>query len=165
MAGKIVVALTRLDRVADIIPYLENLARSGTRVIFLFRYPVGFGSCLRDYWIESESAKKVILAGRKLADRYSWEAQKAAAEEKIAAACNALRARGIVSEVELYTGSLKARLREHTAAGNVDWIIMPARISLWPARLIAGGTALFGRFRWDRSFPILLLSPKCIAEN
>jgi hypothetical protein len=76
-----------------------------------------------------------------------------------------LRENEIAFEVELYTGSLKTRLREHTAAGNVDWIIMPARTSFWPARLIKGDAALFGGFRWARSFPIMLLSPKCIAEN
>lgn len=165
MAGKILVALNRLERAEEITPYLENLARSGTKVIFLFRYPIEFGPYLRDYWMESESPKKIMLAGRKLIDSYSWEAQQARAEEKIAATCKALREKEIVFEAELYTGSLKTRLREHTRAGNVDWIIMPAQASLWLARLIEGGSALFGRFRWDRSFPIMLLSPKCIAEN
>jgi hypothetical protein len=165
MAGKILAALNRVDRAEEIIPYLENLARSGTKVVFLFRYPIEFGPYLRDYWIESESTKKVMLAGRKLMDCYSWETQKARAEEKTAAACKALREKEIACEVELYTGSLKTRLREHTAAGNVDWIIMPARTSFWPARLIKGDAALFGGFRWARSFPIMLLSPKCIAEN
>jgi nucleotide-binding universal stress UspA family protein len=165
MAGKILVALNRLERAEEITPYLENLARSGTKVIFLFRYPIEFGPYLRDYWMESESAKKIMLAGRKLIDSYSWEAQKARAEEKIAATCKVLREKEIVFEAELYTGSLKTRLREHTRAGNVEWIIMPARASLWLARLMAGGAALFGWFRWDRSFPIMLLSPKCIAET
>jgi hypothetical protein len=165
MARKVLVALNRRDRVEEIAPYLENLARPGMRVIFLVRYPVDLGPFLRDYWIESESAKKVMLAGRKLIDRYSWEAQQARAEEKVTAASQALRGKDIIVEAELYTGSLRARLLEHTVPGDVDWIIMPARAGRWSARLIEGDTALFGRFRWARSFPIMLLSPKCISEN
>jgi nucleotide-binding universal stress UspA family protein len=164
VVGKILVALRRPERIEEIVPYVDNLAGSARQVIFLFHYPVELGHYLRDYWIESESANKVMLAGRKLIDRYSWEAQKGLAEEKVAAACKALREKGIVVEAELYTGSLRERLLEHTKAGDVDWIIMPARAGRWLARLIEGKTALFGRFRWAGSSAVMLLSPKCMAE-
>jgi nucleotide-binding universal stress UspA family protein len=165
MQGKILVAMQGQDRPEEIIPYLENLARPGMRVIFLLRYPVKLWSYLRDHWIDTESPRKAQAAGRELAERYSREAEIELAEEKIAPARDALREKPISVEVELYTGNLKSKVLEHTAKGDVDWIIMPAPRRSWPLRLLAPATARSGALQWAKSLPVMLLSPKFLAER
>jgi hypothetical protein len=153
------------DRPEEIIPYLENLAKPGMKVIFLLRYPVKLWSYLRDHWIDTESPRKAQAAGQELAERYSPEAQIGFAEEKIAPARDALREKPISVEVELYTGNLRSKVLEHTAKGDVDWIIMPAPRSSWPLRLLGPATPRSGGFQWARSLPVMLLSPKFLAER
>jgi hypothetical protein len=165
MEGKILVAMQRQDRPEEIIPYLENLARPGMRVIFLVRYPVKLWSYLRDHWVDTESPRKAQLAGQELAERYSREAQIGLAEEKIAPARDALREKPISVEVELYTGNLRSKVLEHTAEGDVDWIIMPAPRSYWPVRLLGPAIAPFSGFQWARSIPVMLLSAKFLPQR
>ena len=165
MQGKILVAMQQQGWSEEIIPYLENLARPGMRMIFLVRYPVKLWSYLRDHWVDTESPRKALLAGQELAERYSREAQIALAQEKIAPARDALREKPISVELELYTGNLRRKVLEHAAAGDLDWVIMPAPGSYWPARLLGRGIASLSGFKWARSLPILLLSPKFFAER
>jgi len=40
MAENILVTLKRGDRVGEIVPYIEEVAKPGTKVVFLMRYPV-----------------------------------------------------------------------------------------------------------------------------
>jgi hypothetical protein len=165
MQGKILVAMQGRDRPEEIIPYLENLARPGMRVIFLLRYPVKLWSYLRDHWVDTESARKAQLAGQELAERYSREAQIAIAEDKIAPARAALREKPITVEVELYTGNLQSKVLEHTVMGDVDWIILPAPRTSWLLRLLGPASARSGGFEWARSLPVMLFSPKFLAER
>jgi hypothetical protein len=63
MAGQILVSLSSDDRIEDLIPQIEQVAKPGTKVTFLMRYPVDPWAWLRDHWINSESAKDADGSG------------------------------------------------------------------------------------------------------
>ncbi len=165
MAGKILVALSRDDRIEKIIPYLELMVRPGVRVIFLLRYPVEWWPYLRDHWVESESVRKIESVGKLLADRYSWEAQTAVAEKRISPVRNVLRAKEINVEAELYAGKLRSRLEEHAANGGLEGILVPVPRSYWSLGPFERGFTLFSRSRLAGTSPIMFLYPNCAEER
>ncbi len=127
MAGKILVALKRNDRLEEIIPYIEKIAQPGMKVVFLLRYPVaGDFLWLGDHCVTTESPREAMLAGRRIMQRYSWEVQRALAEQKVLIAREALRRKEIEVAVEIYTDSLRRVVRHYTATGDVHLIMMGA---------------------------------------
>src|SRR5437870_6043718 len=115
VAKQIVVPLTRHDRIEEIIPYLEEIAKPGMRVVFLVPYGVELWAYLRDHWITMESS---TLAGKKIKE------QKGSAEHGILAARDAFRSMGVEITVEVYTGSLKRVVNSYTANGDMHLTIV-----------------------------------------
>jgi hypothetical protein len=148
MDGKIFVGLSPRDPVEEIIPYLERLAKPGMTVVCLVRYPVERRDYLRDHWVTTDSTRSAIVAGRKLMGRYSWDAQRRLAEEKLAAVSRAMRKRAVKVEIDLYTGSLQRSVRDRRANGDVYWVMVPARRSLYFPRLRKSAITPFARFKW-----------------
>jgi len=123
MIGKILVALGGNDRVEETIPCVEKLARPGMKVVFLLRYPVEFWRYFRDHWVTTESARNATSAGKTIKEGYSWEAQRALAEQLVAPARLALQSRKVEVEVNLYTGSLAKTVRDYRADKDIHWIV------------------------------------------
>jgi hypothetical protein len=115
VAKQIVVPLKRHDRIEEIVPYLEEIAKPGMRVLFLVPFGVESWACLRDHWITMESP---ILAGKEI------KAQKGSAEHGILAARDALRKMGVEIAVEIYAGSLKKVISSYTANGDIHLSIV-----------------------------------------
>jgi hypothetical protein len=84
MAGQILVPFNSHFRVEDIISVIEEAAKPGMRVVFLVRYPVDPWVWFRDHWVTTESSRNAMLAGGKVMEKYSWEGQRALAEEMVA---------------------------------------------------------------------------------
>ena len=61
--------MKRNDQAEDFIPYVENVARRGMKVVFLIPYPV---AGLR--WSTKELGQKAIMEGQRLARYYTWDA-------------------------------------------------------------------------------------------
>ena len=123
MNKKILVPLGQYDRSEEMIPYIENVARPGMKVVFLMRYPVdGF------IWAKEEYGMRAALEAKKLVHYYSWEGNLEKAKKQIAPACEALRAKGIEATVDIYAGSLKKAVRSHTLNGDVHLIMTRAGI-------------------------------------
>jgi hypothetical protein len=102
MNKQILVSLEQSDRIEEMIPYIEDVARPGMKVIFLVRYPVdGFIRAKEEYGM------RAALEARKLVTYYSWEGNLESARKQVAPACEALRSKGIEAVVDVYAGSLK----------------------------------------------------------
>jgi len=107
MNKKILVPLGQNDRVEALIPYVEQVARSGMNVVFLMRYPVG-----GFVGLEEEFGMKAALEAKKLAlHYYSWEENLHRAANRVSHASEVLGNKGIEVKIEIYTGSLKQALR------------------------------------------------------
>lgn len=141
MEAKIVVASAMHEEIDEVISCLENLARPGTTVIFLVRYPLEFWPYLRDHWVTTESARTATARGREIMAAYSWETQRKLAERKFATLRQALAKKGIEVEVNCYTGSLKAALLKYGGDPKVFWIVRPTSIGRlfgrFPGRMVA----------------------------
>ena len=158
MNKKILVPLEHYDESEEMIPYIENVAKPGMKVIFLVRYPVdGF------VWAKEEYGIKAALKAKDLVNHYSWKGNRENAHKQVAPACEALCAKGIEASVDVYAGSLKKAVRSHMLSGDVHLIMTRAGIGDWIARLFDGATSAFKWFRRPSFSPVLLINPRTLV--
>src|SRR5262245_44092935 len=123
MAGQILVPFNSRLRVEDIVSVIEEAAKPGMRVVFLIRYPVDPWAWLRDHWVTTASSRHAMLAGRKIAERYSQEGQRALAEEMVAPWRHALQKLGVKATVDVYTGSLSSVVENYGRGDGVSLVM------------------------------------------
>jgi hypothetical protein len=141
MNKRILVILRRMDTADQMMPYLEEVAKPGMRVVFLIPYPFESWPYLKDHWIDTESARAALLSGREVVQRYSWNLQKRAAEQKIAHLRAIFEKRQVEVGVELYTGTLKRIFREHALDERIHLIVARADGREWVSGLLARALA------------------------
>ncbi len=158
MNKKILVPLSQNDRTEEMIPYIDKVARPGMKVVFFVRYPVdGFIGAKEEYGM------KAALEAKKLVNYYSWEGNLEKAKKQIAPTCEALRARGIETAVDVYAGSLKKAVRSYTLDGDVHLIMTRAGIGQRTAGFLDGTSSLFDLFKRPTVSPVLLIHPGMAA--
>ena len=157
MNKKILIPLGQYDRSEEMIPYIEKVARPGMKVVFLVRYPVdGF------IWAKEEYGMKAALEAKELVNHYSWEGNLENAKKRVAPACEALRAKGIETAVDVYAGSLKKAVRSHMLNGDVHLIMTRAGMGDWITRLFDGTNSVFKWFKRPSFSPVLLINPRTL---
>ena len=159
MAGKILVPIRNGEKVEEIIPYLEKIAKPGMKVVFLFPYPVDRWLYMRDHWVTTESVKEAILAGRKILEEYSWEAQRALAEKRVSCICEVLGKVGMEVAVHVYTGSLRRVIQDGAVSEDVQFIMLRSGNGNLLTRLLSRMSVLSGLFKQTSVPPVLLLHP------
>ena len=155
MNKKILVPLGQHDRTEEMIPYVEEVAQPGMKVVFLMRYPLG-GIKWPTKEPDTESASEV----KELLDYYSWEANSNRAKAEVAPAVEALGKSGVEVSVDVYAGSLKKAVRSHTASGDVHLVITRAGIGQRIAGFLNGSSSLFDLFKRPT---VLLIHPGMAA--
>ena len=151
MNKKILVPLARNDLTEEMIPFIEKVARPGTNVVFLVRYPVdGFT------WAKEEYGMRAALQAKELVNYYSWENNVENAKSKLSHVCGALRTIGVEPTVEVYAGSLKKAVRSHTINGDVHLIMKRAGLGERIAALVDGTSSFSKLFKRPSFSPVLL---------
>jgi hypothetical protein len=158
MADQILVALSSYHRVDDMMPYLGEVAKRGTRVVFLIRYPLDRSLWLKDHWVTTESSRDAMLSGRLIMKRYSPERQRELAEERLAPWRRVLQNMGVEAIVNVYTGSLASVVKRYSQGGEVS-LIMRSQTSLSVIHLLRRLLGFLGLFRTVGYRPVLLLRP------
>ena len=125
MARQILVALRGRDRIHEVTPILQKIAKPGTKVTFLLPYPVNPWPWLRDHWITTESRRGTMLEAQRVLARYSWEEQKRMAEEMISGARETLSKMGVEVTL-LLKGCLSSAVREYVLTGEFGLLLMSA---------------------------------------
>ena len=121
----------------DVIPYLEQIAGPGSRVIFLVHYSVeGLD------WFESKSTVSLIKE-RKL--------------EKNTFVFEALRKRDVTVALDIYAGPLRKVVKQYTCRGDIDLVMIAARSSSWLARLFQDCLVFLNFSCLSQSSSVLLL--------
>ena len=123
MAGQILIPFNSHLRVEDIISVIEQAAKPGMRVVFLVRYPVDPWEWFRDHWVTTASARDAVLAGRKVMERYSWDGQRALAEEMVAPWRYVLQKMGVKATVDVYTGSLSSVVENYSRGDGISLVM------------------------------------------
>jgi hypothetical protein len=129
MSGQILVPFNSHLRVEDIISAIEEAAKPGMRVVFLVRYPVDPWVWFQDHWVTTASARDAMLAGRKIMERYSWEGQRALAEEMVAPWRYVLQKMGVKATVDVYTGNLSSVVETYSRGDEIS-LVMRAQNNL-----------------------------------
>jgi hypothetical protein len=158
MSKEILVALKSQDRIEDMVPCLERVAQPGTKVTFLFRYPVdGFA------WAKQDAETAVAaLEGKKLVDYYSWEENVKRAERKISPALEALHRKGAEVAVDLYAGSLRKAIKSHAPEGGISLIMTRVGIGQWITSFLSGTISALKLFKHPSFSPVLLIHPRAM---
>jgi len=100
VTGQILVPLRRDDRIEDVVPYLEQIARPGCKVTLLIHYSVqGLD------WFQVKSTTSV------------GKEQKLVADENTFLALEPLRQRGVTVALDIYAGSLRKVVKQYTFRG------------------------------------------------
>jgi len=157
MKSKILIFLKRRDRVEQILPCVEKLARPGMKVIFLIPYPQELWLWARDYRVVTESPWEAILAGKKILEGYSWELQKRLTEQRFSPALKALRKKGIDVEIDLDTSSLRRVVYDSAVNRDVHLIVIRAWIRYLLGRFWRETIRLFVSLRRPEPAPVLLI--------
>jgi hypothetical protein len=123
MAGQILVPFNRHMRINDIISVIDAAGKPAMSVVFLIRYPVDSWAWFQNHWVETESSRHAMLTGKKLMKRYSWEGQRALAEDMIASWRYALEKIGVNVTVDIYTGSLSSAVEEYTRRDEISLVM------------------------------------------
>jgi len=90
VTGQILVPLRRNDRIEDVVPYLEQIARPGCKVTLLIHYSVeGLD------WFQGKSATAVV------------KEQNLVAEKNTFLALEPLRERDVTVALDIYAGPLR----------------------------------------------------------
>lgn len=159
MAQEILVALKSEDRLSQMIPYIEKIAKPGMRVILLIRFiPQSASKTSRPEesgYLEGK-LEKPKFTRENVWGRHSIEKQRLSAEHKVFLALEALRERGIEIIVDIYTGSLRRAMKSYTSKGDVHSIVMRAKGELM-MDLLRKVFSVFGLNKQPTFSPILIL--------
>ena len=141
MTGQILVPLRRNDRIEDVVPYLEQIARPGSRVILLIHYSVeGID------WLQSKSTISVIKE-QKLVDKNTF------------LALEPLRERDVMVALDIYAGPLRKVVKQYTLRGDIDLVMIVAGSRSRIGKLLHN-CLLFPNFSCvSKSASVLLLRP------
>jgi hypothetical protein len=159
MEGKILVLLRRHNRIEDILPSLEKIAQPGMKVVFLIPYPAKLWPWLRDHWVTTESSREAIVLGKKIADEYSWEAQKELAEQKIALARDVLQKRQVEVDATICASSMKRAIEDHNVDGEAQLVLLHAGSNHLLINILRRSFFSFGAFKRRVFRPMLLVYP------
>jgi hypothetical protein len=162
MASQILVALKSEDRLSQMIPYIEEIAQPGMKVVFLVGYKpqaaskaprydsLGFNG-IEDLRFAGEQEKPGSPNGNV---NGAMEQPSLSAEHKVFLALEGLQKRGIETAVDVYLGSLKRVVKTYMRKGNVHFIMKRAGKGSAIGQFVRWALGSFNR----RTFsPVLLL--------
>ena len=160
MAEKILVPLKRHDRVEEVIPYIERVARPGTSVVFLIHHPVSGLKWLQAYCGLMECGLDNALMLRKMIESYSVKTRRQLAEQKVFQTCQALHRLGVKTAVEVYSGSLTKNLKSYVGEGNSQLVLVRSGIGQGIRSFLRWALSVGGLFKSPASQSVLLLYPR-----
>jgi hypothetical protein len=170
MAQQILVALKSEDRLSQMIPYIERIAKPGMRVVLLVRFvPQPASKAFQHELVElecpeelaEEELEKTSFTRGNINRSRSIEYQRLSAEHKAFLALEVLRKRGIEITVDVYTCSLRKAVKSYTAKGDVHLIMMRARREL--IDFFHKAFAFFGLFKRPNFSHVLVLRPTHVS--
>jgi len=126
----------------DVIPYLEQIARPGCKVILLIHYSVqGLD------WFQEESVPSV--GGE----------QKLGTKNNTLLALEPLRQRDVTVALDIYAGSLRKIVKQYTLREDINLVMIAARGKSWIGKLFQNCLLFLNFSSGGKSSSMLLLRP------
>jgi hypothetical protein len=142
VTGRILVPLRRNDRIEDVVPYLEQIARPGCKVTLLVHYSVEGVD-----WFQNKPTTPVL------------KDQKFVAEREAFPALDALREGGVTVTLDIYAGPLRKVVKQYALRGDIDLVMIVARGRSWIGWLLQNCLFFFDFSCVSKSASVLLLRP------
>ena len=125
----------------DVIPYLEQIAGPGSRVIFLVHYSVeGLDS------FQSKLTASVIKEQKLMTEKNNF-------------ALEPLRERDVTVALDIYAGPLRKVVKQDTGRGDIDLVMIAARGGSWLAKLFQNCLLFLNFSCLSKSSSVHLLRP------
>ena len=160
MAEKILVPLKRHDRVEEVIPYIERVARPDMSVVFLIHHLVSGFKWLQVYCGLMECGLDNALMLRKMIESYSVKTRRQLAEQKVFQTCQALHRLGVKTAVDVYSGSLTKNLKSYVSQGDAQLVLVPSGMGQGIRSFLRRTLSVCGLFQPPASRSVLLLYPR-----
>lgn len=165
MQHQILVPVKRRNQIKHVIPYLDEIAEPGMKVVFLVWSSACIWPWMNGHLTAMHTGNLAALQNWEVVWRYDVERQQRLAEQIVARSAEGLRRRGVEMEVQIYSGGLRTILEHSTRAGNVRLVIIPVRDAfglIRLGRLLWNAFTLMNRPGFSR---VVLLHPNQMAER
>jgi hypothetical protein len=140
--GRILVPLRRDNRIEDVVPYLEQIARPGCKVTLLVHYSVeGLD------WFQGQSMPFMV------------KERGLVAEKDIFLALEPLRERDVKVAFDIYAGPLRKVVKQYTLRGDIDLVMIAAKSRSWIGRLFQHCLVFLNFSCVSQSSSVLLMRP------
>jgi hypothetical protein len=157
MPGQILVPLRRSDRVELFLPYVEQIAQPGRKVVFLVALGrSGFKELTGQLLATHTGIRFGYLLERVCKEEV--ENRRRSAEQQINSACRSLRERGVNFEVHGYVGPLQTIVHQYVEKENVQLVMMRPSTN-WLADSLRKIASAFRFLNPPIAPPVLLLHP------
>jgi hypothetical protein len=164
MAGQILVPLRRSDRIELFLPYIEQIAQPGLKVVFLVQLGSSGFKELAGQLLAIHTGIRSAYLPERICEGDGAEKRRHLAERQVNAACQSLRERGIKLEVHGYEGSLQRIVRQYLDRENVQLVMMRPS-SNWLAASLRKIASVLRFFTPPSAPPVLLLHPSNPGER
>jgi len=162
MTGQILVPLRGSDRIELFLPYIQQLAQPGMRVVFLVHLGLSRFKEITDQLLAIHMGLTPVFPPSRNGDRESLNQQSRLAREAIFRGCLALRERGIEISVHVFAGPMRAVVGEFVRTDDVHLVIMRGTTGNWPAQFLRKLGSLIHLFGPPTLPPVLLFHPSSI---
>ena len=156
MNNRILVPLTKHDRLEEIIPYIAQVAQPGASVVFLIRHPVSGLKWLQAYYGIAHCGLEKSLAVRRMIESYSLKMRRQFFERRVFQTCGALHVLALNVSVDVYTDSLRSVLRSYANRGDAPLVIMQPGLGQRMMTFLQGALSI-RRTVPNRFFPSVIL--------
>jgi len=161
--GQIIVPLRGSDRIEQFLPYIEQVARRGMKVVFLIHFGMSRFKELTDQLMAIHTGiQPAFLPGQ--SEEGIVEEARRSARQRVLSACQTLREKGVTVDVSIYSGRLRRVLKDYLEKEDVYLVMMRPNLDRVAGYLGKIGSA-FRFFKPATVPPVLLLHPSNIVER
>ena len=158
--GKIIVPLRGSDRIEQFLPYIEQVAQHGMKVVFLVHFGVSHFQELTDQLLAIHMGiQPAFLPGQ--SEEAIVEDARRSAQQRVLVACETLWKKGVTVDVSIYSGRLRRVVRDYLEKEDVYLVMIHPNLDRVARYLCKIGSAF--RFKPATVPPVLLLHPSDIV--
>jgi hypothetical protein len=157
MPGQIFVPLGKRDRIEEIIPYLDVLARPSMQVVVLTPYREKV-SWMKVQLTAMQTGTKAITTITALTANASRQAHLRSVEERIHRGRQELQKKGMTVVIHCYSGPLRNAIANLRDADNKMIVLLSEHTII--DKFVARARNFFGQFGTDDAAPILFFRPR-----
>ena len=160
--GKILIPLRHYDGIELFIPYIEKVARPGSKIIFLIHVGHRRFKPITDQLLAIHTGlSPALLPGDN--DDEVFDRRIRSVEQKLFPACVPLREKGMEIIVSVFAGSLRKVVRDYAEREEIHLVMMRSTARNWLSRSMRTAGSFVNFFRVQALPPVLLFHPRSVA--